>query len=339
MQARLLLGFLVFSGFLACYGPDLYVEFSGHTMGTTYFIRIVPQRDIPLNYTLVQSDLDSILSEIDKQMSTYRLDSEITKFNESNVGEITIISNEFASVLRRSMYWGKATRGALDITVMPAVLVWRYGSRGDHWIPPTADQIQSAMKKVGYENIDLVNLNLQKSIPGQMIDLNAIAKGWGVDQLFKYFKNKGILSMMVEIGGEVRTTGKNIKGKEWQIGIDTPLMSSRPGQNIFAVIAVANKGMATSGNYRKFFKFEGTQYSHIVDPRTGNALQSNISSVTVLGPTCMDADALATALNVMTVEEGLNLVERLKDFEAFWIIKEGEGQFKSVASLGMPLAN
>lgn len=94
--------------------------------------------------------------------------------------------------------------------------------------------------------------------------------------------------------------------------------------------------MATSGNYRNFYEFEGIKYSHIVDPRTGAALQSNIASVTVTGPNCMDADALATALNVMTVEEGKILVESLDGFEAYWIINENEA-LKSVASSGMQI--
>ncbi len=336
-KARHLLGFLVLIWIGGCDQPKQNIEIFGKTMGTTYSIRIVPELNTEFDLGSTQSDLDSILAEIDRQMSTYRLDSEITKFNESQPGEEMLISPGFATVVSRAVHWGEVTDGALDVTILPAVLAWRRGGGEEQWMPPGSDQIRSAMEQVGYKKIILDNRILQKSVQGQMIDLNAIAKGWGVDQLFEYFAEKGIENVMVEIGGEVRTAGQNIKGKDWRIGIDTPLAGSFPGEDIYAVVRVADRAMATSGNYRNFFEYEGKTYSHIIDPRNGLALQSNISSVTVIGPTCMDADALATALNVMTVDAGLKLVESLKGFEAFWIIKEGEGQFKSVASPGMPI--
>ena len=147
----------------------------------------------------------------------------------------------------------------------------------------------------------------------------------------------GFSRFMVEIGGEVRTMGKNNKGKPWRIGIDTPVAGSLPGEQLFATTTLSNKAMATSGNYRNFYEFDGVQYSHIIDPRTGAALQSDIASVTVTGPNCIDADALATALNVMTVEEGKNLVESLEGFDAYWIIKNQNGAFESIASSGMQI--
>ena len=171
-----------------------------------------------------------------------------------------------------------------------------------------------------------------------MIDLNAIAKGWGVDQLFEYMRDAGMKNFMVEIGGEVRTIGKNNKGSHWKIGIDKPMIGTVPGEQIYSVVSVSNQAMATSGNYRNFKEYDNVTYSHIINPRTGRPTQSNIASVTVVAPNCMDADALATALNVMEVEEGLELIESLDGFEAFWIIKENE-ELRSVPSSGMPIAN
>jgi len=339
-RAQHLLGFFVLVYFLGCGHPKQYVEIQGKTMGTTYSIRIVPDSDLQINLDEIQFTLDSILAKIDKQMSTYRLDSEITNFNESLQGEKTKISEGFAAVLKRAIFWGKATEGALDVTVLPVVLAWRQGkaNRLDQslWEPPMDTEIRLAMTKVGFNKINLNQRTLLKAVAGQMIDLNAIAKGWGVDQLFEYFRDSGVQNFMVEIGGEVRTLGKNNKGKSWKIGIDRPMVGSMPGENIFSVVSVSNQAMATSGNYRNFKEFDNAQYSHIIDPRTGVATQSTVASVTVIAPNCMDADALATALNVLDVEEGMALVESLDGFEAFWIVKEYD-KFKSVASGGMPI--
>ena len=233
------------------------------------------------------------------------------------------------------------TSGAIDITIFPAVLVWRRGRNDrkykDIWEPPTDLDIIMEMEKVGFDKLKLNGLNLVKTKRGQMIDVNAIAKGWGVDQIYKYLKSNGFTQFMVEIGGEVRTYGKNNKGKSWKIGIDRPRPGLGPGENIYAIASLNNQAMATSGNYRNFFEYDGVKYSHIIDPRTGTALQSDIASVTVTGPNCIDADALATALNVMTVEEGKNLVESLEGFDAYWIIKNQNGAFESIASSGMQI--
>ena len=337
-----MLGFLFIAWFLGCSQPKQYIEIHGKTMGTSYSIRIVPSIDLQINKEEIQFGLDSLLTEIDRQMSTYRLDSEISIFNSLNKNEAIHISDEFAIVLKRAIYWGEITKGAFDVSVLPSILLWRKGKPDreypDQWEPPTDLESVMEMVKVDFKKINLNQNNLIKSFLDQMIDLNAIAKGWGVDQLFEYMRDAGMKNFMVEIGGEVRTIGKNNKGSHWKIGIDKPMIGTVPGEQIYSVVSVSNQAMATSGNYRNFKEYDNVTYSHIINPRTGRPTQSNIASVTVVAPNCMDADALATALNVMEVEEGLELVESLDGFEAFWIIKENE-ELRSVPSSGMPIAN
>ena len=337
-----MLGFLFIAWVLGCSQPKQYIEIHGKTMGTSYSIRIVPSIDLQINKEEIQFGLDSLLSEIDRQMSTYRLDSEISIFNSMNKNEAIHISDEFAIVLKRAIYWGEMTKGAFDVSVLPSILLWRKGKPDreypDQWEPPTDLESVMEMVKVDFKKINLNRNNLIKSFLDQMIDLNAIAKGWGVDQLFEYMRDAGMKNFMVEIGGEVRTIGKNNKGSHWKIGIDKPMIGTVPGEQIYSVVSVSNQAMATSGNYRNFKEYDNVPYSHIINPRTGRPTQSNIASVTVVAPNCMDADALATALNVMEVEEGLELVESLDGFEAFWIIKENE-ELRSVPSSGMPIAN
>ena len=172
-----------------------------------------------------------------------------------------------------------------------------------------------------------------------MIDLSAIAKGWGVDQLFELFRNLGVSNFMVEVGGEVRTMGTNIKKEKWKIGIDTPIPDTVPGENIFKVAVLENQAIATSGNYRNFYTFNDKRFSHIIDPRTGYPVETNIASVTVLGTNCMDADALATALSVLNFNEGKALIESLDGFEALWIIKEENDVLRSQSTSGMATIN
>lgn len=340
LKAQLLLGFLFIIGLSGCERAVPYFDIQGNTMGTTYTIRLVNVSGSPIDGESLQAGIDSILYDIDDQMSTYKMNSEISLFNQMPENAAINISRGFSEVIQRSIYWGGVTSGAFDITVLPSVLLWRQGELDREyemvWEPPTDLNVFLRTKMVGYEKIKLNQGNLVKAFKGQMIDVNAIAKGWGVDQLFNFMTENGFTRFMVEVGGEVRTMGKNNKGKPWRIGIDTPVDGSLPGEQILAITSLENQAMATSGNYRNFYEFEGIKYSHIVDPRTGAALQSNIASVTVTGPNCMDADALATALNVMTVEEGKILVESLDGFEAYWIINENEA-LKSVASSGMQI--
>ncbi|MBC8345340.1 MAG: FAD:protein FMN transferase [Candidatus Marinimicrobia bacterium] len=342
IKARHVLGFLILSLILSCARPIRYIEIHGNTMGTTYSIRIVPNAESSIHPETIQIAIDSILADIDVQMSTYRLDSEISIFNQLKKDEATQVSEAFATVLKRAIYWGEITNGAFDVSILPSVLLWRKGKPDreypEQWEPPTDLESVMEMVKVGFDKINLSENNLRKSYPGQMIDLNAIAKGWGVDQLFIYIRNAGMKNFMVEIGGEVRTLGNNNKGSDWKIGIDKPMVGTIPGEEIYSVVSVSNQAMATSGNYRNFQEFNNVQYSHIIDPRTGQPTRSNIASVTVIASTCMDADALATALNVMGIEKGKRLVESLNGYEAFWILKENE-QLKSAASLGMPILN
>jgi len=343
LKAQLLLGFLFLFYFTGCDRKDPVVDFTGNTWGTTYSIRLVSGKSSNINRSLIQSGLDSIFISIDDQMSTYKINSEISLFNQMQKNAAINISPGFANVINRSIHWSELTSGAIDITIFPAVLVWRRGKNDreykDIWEPPTDLDIIMEMEKVGFDKLKLNGLNLVKTKRGQMIDVNSIAKGWGVDQLYKYLKSNGFTQFMVEIGGEVRVSGKNNRGKSWKIGIDRPTPGLQPGEDIYAVASLKDQAMATSGNYRNFFEYDGFKYSHIIDPQTGQATQSIISSITVTGPNCLDADALATALNVMSLEDGLTLVESLKGFEALWIIIEKDKRFKSIISSGMPIAN
>ena len=226
--------------------------------------------------------------------------------------------------------------------MFPAVINWRQGKKDreyeDLWEPPTDFDIIMQMDKIGFKKIKLFDQTLVKSVKGQMIDVNAIAKGWGVDKIFDYLEINGIARFMVEVGGEIKVLGLNNKGQKWKIGIDKPMHINNPGENIIGeVVKLKDQAMATSGNYRNFLEFNGKKYSHIIDPKNGKSIFSNISSVSVVAPNCLDADVLATALNVLSYEDGLNLIESLKGYEALWIVDIGENNLEVKTSSGMPV--
>ena len=340
--SQIVLGILVLFFGIGCSQNKEYVEFTGKTMGTMYNIRIVPNQNMNWKLEEAQIKIDSILLEIDQQMSTYKWNSEISLFNQAKINEKIKISSGFQKVLEQALYWGKKSKGALDISVMPSIVTWRKGfvdSFESEWKPPLINDIVLAKDKVDYAKVLLRGDMLIKVIDGQMIDLSAIAKGWGVDQLFELFRNLDVTNLMVEVGGEVRTMGTNIKKEKWKIGIDMPIFDSAPGENIFKVAVLENQAIATSGNYRNFYTFNDKRFSHIIDPRTGYPVETNIASVTVLGPNCMDTDALATALSVLNFNEGKALIESLDGFEALWIIKEENGVLISQSTLGMTTIN
>lgn len=308
-------------------------------MGTTYSIKIVPDKDISWNLKHTKSEVDSILREVNRQMSTYIHESEISQFNRSEVGEKTSISPGFLEVLQRALQWGEITEGALDVTIMPLLELWGFGLAGgfysDGWEPPTAVEIMDRLEKVDISGFDFQNGYLIKKKTGLALDLGAIAKGWGVDMVYAYLRERESMDFMVEIGGEVRTRGKNIRGEIWSIGIDKPEKGFTPGQQLTAVVSLSDQALATSGNYRNYFVYEGKSFPHILDPRTGYPTESAIASVTVVGPNCVDVDGLATALMVMDLEKGYQLIESLDGYEAYWILKDGSG-FKVESSHGFP---
>jgi thiamine biosynthesis lipoprotein len=305
-------------------------------MGTTYQLKYVSPNGLTVPAVL-KVGIDSVLIEVNRQMSTYIPDSEISWFNRSESTEPITVGEEFYYVVNRALYWSRKSNGAFDITVFPLLYLWGFGP-GDTGVPdqfPDSSTINRRMSHVGYEKIRTEKSSIVKLDPYISIDLNAIAKGFGVDAVFDYLESQNVSDMMVEIGGEVRVKGKNLQAKQWAIAIERPKLSAEREEGFDWVINLDNQAMATSGDYRNYFEIDGEIYSHEIDPRTGYPSQSGIASATVTAPTCTDADALATALMVMSITDGLELVESLPEVEAFLIIRETADRFRSQQSSGM----
>ena len=326
---------------ISCSNQPSQIELSGFTMGTTYNIKILPGKDNILSTKLIKQKIDSVLISVNYQMSTYLFDSEITQFNNHESTTSFTVSNDFSLVVERALHWSKLTDGAFDITLVPLLYLWGFGpgqasELGD--IFPEERAVQKRLTHVGYDKLTTNKYYLQKKDPFIKIDLNAIAKGFGVDAVYSFLESIGMNNIMVEIGGEVRTKGENRKNEPWMIAVETPYLESAGSKTISWALPLETKAMATSGDYRNYYEIDGIRYSHEIDPRTGYPAQTGVASATVVATNCMDADALATALIIMGPESGLQFIEKLDGVEAFLILREGNDNYRTIKSSGMKIS-
>lgn len=315
------------------------IEFSGYTMGTTYSIKVIETgRKQRSDERYIQSQIDSVLESINQQMSTYIPDSEISLFNAEKPLRDVPVSNNFQVVVEKALEISEATNGAFDITMKPLVNLWGFGSgrlADDELKLPDSSDVRRALNLTGYEYLQVGENTLSKLKPNIKINLNAIAKGHAVDQVSEILE-RYFMDYMVEIGGEIRCLGKNISGRNWKIGIEKPEYSFAD-RSIDQAIPLQDAAMATSGDYRNFFEYEGRIYSHIIDPRTGYPTRSDVVSATVIAPSCMEADALATSLLVLEAEEGIELIRTMADIEALLMTRDLEGNTSIRKTEGFPV--
>ncbi len=324
MKRATALFLLLFFAFTACQNKQpLYI--SGRTMGTSYHITIADGESGNIASTELQSKIDSLLKEVNFQMSTYVEESEISRFNRRYSREPFVVSEEFVTVLRLALNIYRESAGAFDVTVAPLVDLWGFGTAGTRKVAPSPEQISRVGVHIGSDKLLVLNdTTIAKKDPLLKLDLSAIAKGYGVDAVAEVLTAYGYRNYLVEIGGEV--VAKGVKyGKKWRIGIDHPDFNAIPGQNLEAVLLLSEAAVATSGDYRNYFMVGDTVYTHAIDPATGRPIHNGVASVTVIAPNCTLADAMATAIMVMGAQEGLRWAEKKEDVECFIIIREQKG--------------
>ena len=293
--------------------PDQFA-LDGQTMGTTYHIVIAGSAsNLSEGQTpeAVQQEIDAALARIDEQMSTWRDDSELSRFNASESTDWFEVSPALAVVVTESLRIAELSDGAFDPTVGPLVRLWSFGSKAGERKLPDPEQITAAQAHTGWQKVE-VRIEppaLRKSDPLVELDLSAIAKGYGVDVVSARLVELGLANHLVEIGGEVRTRGQKADGTVWRAGIQRP----DSGFGILtAAVELADQSLATSGDYRNFFEINGQRYSHTIDPMTGRPIEHAVASVSAVADSCMTADALATAINVLGPERGIQLATSLK---------------------------
>ena len=278
--------------------------FAGTTMGSTPYNVIVEELPTGIDRQRVQRTIDSELESVNQGMSTYIPESDVSRFNAANSTDWIEVASATAEVVRRALEISRQTEGAFDITVGPLVNRWRFGPDKDleSFELPSDNELQQLMALTGYKALS-VRLDppaIKKDRVGIQIDLSAIAKGYAVDQVCDALIALGCQSVMVEVGGEVRVEGLKLDGSKWRLGINDPraMIASR----IYAIAELDGRAMATSGDYRNFFDYQGKRYSHTIDPRTGWPVENQVTSATVVAADCLTADALATAVMVLGFE-------------------------------------
>ncbi len=334
----LFIGGLVFFPYVRAHFLPRSIEFNGQTMGTTYTVKIADTRFPDSRLRALQQDIDALLEGVNDVMSTYRPESEISRFNQSTNTQFQNVSPELVTVTRFALKTARESGGALDPTVTPLVDLWGFYRKQDQAIPG-ADAIAKAREDVGPALIETADVSqLRKTRPGTSLDLSAVAKGYGVDQVLELLMANHCRDVYVNIGGEIRTHGHAPGDQHWRIAVETPHPDASIGEYLYLKLRLDDCAIASSGDYRNYFKSEGRAYSHIIDPRTGYPITNGVASVSVLAPDCMAADALATALMVMGPADGLRLIERLPDTEALLITRDSEGRFSDQRSSGLAAA-
>lgn len=275
----------------------------------------------PVEAANARAAIEAALADVDRAMSTWREDSELSVARATD-GPVPV-SEQTAQVVREAVVLAEATDGAFDPTVQPLMELWGFhGVARSSW--PTQREIDAAREQVGFGRVVLGRT--EQGAPtldtgGTALDLSAIAKGHGVDRVSHALAALGAGSAFVEVGGEVRAFGPGLEAPLWRAGVALPRVDAQP-DDLALIVHFVNGAVATSGNYRSRRVLDGREVGHTMDARRGVPASNKVASATVLAPTCLQADALATALMVLDHPSGLRLIEGLADVEAVWLLEE-----------------
>jgi thiamine biosynthesis lipoprotein len=309
-------------------------KITGPTMGTEYHIswvsktvdHVASEREMKTIKQLV----DQRLSNINKSMSTYDSQSELSQINHNFNPEWQNVSVGLYRVLAMAKQVNKQSDGAFDITVGPLVNLWGFGPDKAPDRVPELPEVNALLAKVGSDAISLReqegDFQLRLVAP-RYLDLSAIAKGYAVDVLGKLLQEQGFDNYLVEVGGEIIAKGFKPQNKHWRIAIEAP---NDGGRSVQIIIPLSNMGLATSGDYRNFFERDGKRFSHTIDGRTGYPVDHDLASVSVLHESAALADAWATALTVLGAERGLELAESY-DLAAYFIVRT-DNEYQQLSS-------
>ncbi len=269
--------------------------------------------------------------QVDQLMSYYRDDSELAQINEHAHDRPVKIHAHTLAVLQKALKISERSQGAFDVTIAPRLDLQKSAAEAN--TPPSAEAIQEAQAKVGWDKLELDpnEGTIRFMVPGMRIDLGGIAKGFAIDQSIRALQDHGALGAMVDIGGDIRCFGIGPPGKEhWSIGLQDPRVSAddTDPQRILLVLKLKDLAITTSGHYRRFTVIEGKKTSHIIDPHTGQG-SDKLSSVTIMAQDAITADGLATAVSVLGQEKGLALIEQTPQVEAIVIGNDSNQTIKT----------
>ena len=309
-------------------------EWQGETMGSTYTVKIAGTNVLSPQLDVLKQAVESRLKEVNRQMSHYQPDSELSRFNRAAADQPFPVSADFAKVLRLALDLHDCSGGAFDPSLGPVINLWGFGEATSQRKTPTEAEIKSGLARTGVEHLRVTAKDeLVKNLSGLQLNLSAIAKGFGVDAMAGVMRKRGYSNFYVSISGEVFASGLNSRGTNWQVGISAPVNNWREGDPVVTVLSISGRAVSTSGDYQKFFvDAAGHRQCHIFDPRTGLPVQHNLGSVSVVADNCTLADSLATTLFVLGADAGLKLTETMTNVAALFVIREADGKLRSIPS-------
>ena len=326
--------FVFFVVFISgCHLFDKEIIISGTTMGTTYHIKIVALF-YKLDKVAIKKKVDILLKKINHSMSIFDKKSEISRFNNLSSDKRFKVSKDFMNVFLEGRKIYSITNGAWDGTVCNLVNLWGFGSKANGLEILGEKELEPVLSYTGYElvNYDYNQSEIWKKKDKVSLDFGSIAKGYAVDRVALLLKSLGFKNFMVEIGGEIFTSGFNKNKEKWVIGINRPIKNADIN-DVFRLLNISGKAVATSGSYRNYIDKGGRSFSHIIDPRTGSPVKNKVVSVSVISNSCVLSDGLATGLMVMGAKRGISLCNSLDDVDCM-IVEKGGDNFKIFDSIG-----
>lgn len=315
--------FLLVAGLCFCQDP---IRIEGNAQGTTYHITYFDQQNRDFS-----SEIEIILQDFDKSVSTYLPTSLISQINANKKN--VIVDRYFIACFNKAKEIWKNTGGAFDPTVYPLVNAWGFGPGKKQKIEK--HKIDSILKFVGFDLIELKGNKVVKKDPRVALDFNAFAQGYSVDVISDFLNSKGITAYMVEIGGEVYAKGKKPDGGNWKVGIEKPIDNKETENPLKAIVKLENMAIATSGNYRRFIIEDGVKYAHHIDPKTGYPTKNNLLSASVFSKECISSDANATGILVMGLEKAKVFLEQHPELQAYLIYSDDHGNYQTYETPGV----
>ncbi|WP_034302792.1 FAD:protein FMN transferase [Herbaspirillum sp. RV1423] len=303
---------------------DARVEsLSGLTMGTSWSVKLIRSATHTLENIGegIRQQLDLVVA----QMSTWSDDSDLSRYNRAAAGSWHVMPAHFCKVLDCALAVAECSDGAYDPSIGPLVNLWGFGPAPARPDAPDASALAQARARCGWQRVRIDRSRNALLQPGGLyLDFSSIAKGYGVDLVTAYLRGIGVPSYLVEVGGELRGYGVKADGQPWWVGLEQPPAPAGDDEHMQNIVALHGMALATSGDYRRYFDYEGRRYSHTIDPRTTQPIAHRLASVTVLHADCMSADAWATAMMVLGDEEGLQLAQRI-GLAALFIRRDADG--------------
>ncbi len=320
--------FLVCSGFINHSKNHTYKSLftiTGQAQGTTYTIKYI--HFSPIIDTL---SIQLLLSDIDQSLSLYQSTSRIRQFNATQ--RSILVDEHLLKVVQTSLSVSAATDGCFDITSKPISTLWGFNAPLPKSIP-SPKLLLETMRSVGFYHLSIRQDSLIKDNPNTKIDCDGIAQGYTVDKLSSLLRNNGITDFMVELGGEVFSSGKNLTGTDWIVGIEAPDKYAGDDHLISKKIGLSNTAVTTSGSMKKFRKLGNRYWSHVIDPRTGSPVDNGIVSVTVIAKNAITADAYDNAFMVMGVKKAFSMADSLKDMGLYIVYANKDGSLRDSSNL------